>query len=603
MLLILFLLLIIVLSLNNMSLIRKLPTNLKAVVDPWVDVRAYGAKGDSVTDDTAAIQAAVNAGVGKTVFIPKGIYLITSSIDLPSYTSLCGQGSQSILKQGADNINILTTSAVQKYDIAIEKIAFLGNNTGTSNLDSNAIFMRYTDGIKIKDCRITHFGRDTCSANGINLYQYNSNYEIVGNYFADNISSGSGGGDLTIYQVTYSGFIAKNIFLSTGMRTAIYCYQGVGAGETAGTIIITDNIIRGSYKAGILGQYGGGMSYTNIIISNNIVKDCSWYGIRVDGNYPEAGVGGNITIIGNVVSYCAGDSESLNGGIMSAEVWRPMIITGNVINYPGYTSAGAARTYPGFGINIRENIGALVSGNTVYYASGRGINIEGVNGGPDYMESKIINNTVKECVYGIYIDGWLLLIKNLEIEHNTIINNVVNGTGIYLNRITTNTHSSISYNRLRGTKVADFYGVFFTATALFTGKFVDNYISNYAIGIYMADTIIGVGSTVQWERNNINSCTLGIYYLVGTNDWLLDVGPIYSGNENNTSKAPAAPASQYKIALSVFPRVYFDTAAPTTGTWAVGDKVINSTPVVGQPKGWVCTVAGLPGTWVSEGNL
>lgn len=32
-------------------------------------------------------------------------------------------------------------------------------------------------------------------------------------------------------------------------------------------------------------------------------------------------------------------------------------------------------------------------------------------------------------------------------------------------------------------------------------------------------------------------------------------------------------------------------AAPTTGTWAVGDQCINSNPVVGQPKGWRCTSA------------
>lgn len=44
-------------------------------------------------------------------------------------------------------------------------------------------------------------------------------------------------------------------------------------------------------------------------------------------------------------------------------------------------------------------------------------------------------------------------------------------------------------------------------------------------------------------------------------------------------------------------------AAPTTLTWAVGDRVVNSVPAVGQPKAWVCTVAGTPGTWVSEGNL
>ena len=43
--------------------------------------------------------------------------------------------------------------------------------------------------------------------------------------------------------------------------------------------------------------------------------------------------------------------------------------------------------------------------------------------------------------------------------------------------------------------------------------------------------------------------------------------------------------------------------APTTGSWVVGDRCINSNPVVGQPKSWACTVAGTPGTWVSEGNL
>ena len=44
-------------------------------------------------------------------------------------------------------------------------------------------------------------------------------------------------------------------------------------------------------------------------------------------------------------------------------------------------------------------------------------------------------------------------------------------------------------------------------------------------------------------------------------------------------------------------------AAPTTRYWRLGDRVRRLTPVVGQPKSWVCTVAGTPGTWTSEGNL
>lgn len=39
------------------------------------------------------------------------------------------------------------------------------------------------------------------------------------------------------------------------------------------------------------------------------------------------------------------------------------------------------------------------------------------------------------------------------------------------------------------------------------------------------------------------------------------------------------------------------TAAPTTGRWAVGDKIINSAPSAGGTDHWVCTTAGVPGTW------
>lgn len=45
------------------------------------------------------------------------------------------------------------------------------------------------------------------------------------------------------------------------------------------------------------------------------------------------------------------------------------------------------------------------------------------------------------------------------------------------------------------------------------------------------------------------------------------------------------------------------SAVPAAGAWAVGDAAEQTVPVVGNPKGWRCTVAGSPGTWVSEGNL
>lgn len=70
---------------------------------------------------------------------------------------------------------------------------------------------------------------------------------------------------------------------------------------------------------------------------------------------------------------------------------------------------------------------------------------------------------------------------------------------------------------------------------------------------------------------------------------------------NQYSVNISASTQRNSIARTTVER--FGTAAPVAGTWSIGDRVINSVPTVGQPKAWVCTVAGAPGTWVSEGNL
>lgn len=74
--------------------------------------------------------------------------------------------------------------------------------------------------------------------------------------------------------------------------------------------------------------------------------------------------------------------------------------------------------------------------------------------------------------------------------------------------------------------------------------------------------------------------------------------------EGNIFKSPQAfKNNSYKnIGMLGRTEIYL-TSIPVTGTYGVGDRVINSNPSVGQPKSWVCTVAGSPGTFVSEGNL
>ena len=49
---------------------------------------------------------------------------------------------------------------------------------------------------------------------------------------------------------------------------------------------------------------------------------------------------------------------------------------------------------------------------------------------------------------------------------------------------------------------------------------------------------------------------------------------------------------------------YTDSGAPPIfGQYQIGDRVINRGAVIGQPKAWRCTTAGVPGVWTSEGNL
>ncbi len=60
--------------------------------EDWINVKDFGAKGDGVSDDTAAIQTALNSADGSNVVFPAGTYRITSALSVPSIR-LVGEGS------------------------------------------------------------------------------------------------------------------------------------------------------------------------------------------------------------------------------------------------------------------------------------------------------------------------------------------------------------------------------------------------------------------------------------------------------------------------------------------------------------------------------
>lgn len=77
--------------------------SLQSWLDQWASVKDFGATGDGSTDDTAAINRALNqlycqqtnTQVRRSLFFPAGTYIVTDTIEIPSYAKLYGEGADS----------------------------------------------------------------------------------------------------------------------------------------------------------------------------------------------------------------------------------------------------------------------------------------------------------------------------------------------------------------------------------------------------------------------------------------------------------------------------------------------------------------------------
>ncbi|MCK0095190.1 right-handed parallel beta-helix repeat-containing protein [Yoonia sp. F2084L] len=89
-----------------------------------VDVRDYGAKGDGVTDDSAAFNAADAAAAGRTIMVPAGDYLLESNVTMENPVQFQGRIVQTpenrfILQRDYDYDSYL--AAFQNEELAFKK--------------------------------------------------------------------------------------------------------------------------------------------------------------------------------------------------------------------------------------------------------------------------------------------------------------------------------------------------------------------------------------------------------------------------------------------------------------------------------------------------
>lgn len=113
-----------------------LPTVSNLVIvggSPWIDVKGYGATGDGVTNDTAAIQAAINAAQlgGYTVFFPPGWYFITSTLTITAQCRLLGCGPY------VSWISCMNAPQTVNHDITVLSIS---GNTGVGFIKELSIW-------------------------------------------------------------------------------------------------------------------------------------------------------------------------------------------------------------------------------------------------------------------------------------------------------------------------------------------------------------------------------------------------------------------------------------------------------------------------------
>jgi len=149
--------------------IAKLPP-----VSEWTSVRALGAKGDAETDDTAALQAAIDAH--RVVYLPSGFYKVSDTIRLRPDTVLLGlhpSTTQIILAEEAEGYQGV---GAPKALIASAKggnavFSGIGVSTGGINPRATAVLWKAGEDSLVQDIKILG-GHGTFLPDGSRLNPY-----------------------------------------------------------------------------------------------------------------------------------------------------------------------------------------------------------------------------------------------------------------------------------------------------------------------------------------------------------------------------------------------------------------------------------------------
>lgn len=335
------------------------PSTIRSADGAWwqlaedvLNVRIFGAKGDGVTEDTAAFTAAYNAGVaagGAYIDVPAGTFLVGNlflQTDRSNGVHFRGQGSKVTtvkLKAGSASSGVFIfrfADNVSVSDMTVDGSSVAGTDSAIYLVDcTNAVVER----CQVFGSLAGGIGFNSVQTGAIRDNEVSRSATSPGSNYSLLCLSGSS----RSVNITISGNICQN--------SPIQIYDTDYA-------VISNNVVNGAGFGALIGVGNG--KFATVIgnsLSNGVGTDEN--GVAVQGIENNAS---GSTIIGNTISNVAG------GGIDS---FGPnCVIVGNTITDAGTVTSGASKN--SFGISLASNLvdldasGTLVAGNVVRNSAG-----------------------------------------------------------------------------------------------------------------------------------------------------------------------------------------------------------------------------------------
>lgn len=561
-----------------------------------VSVKDFGARGDGVTNDTTAIQAALNAAAGGAIYFPNGSYAINAALSIPAGTYVYAETGAATVTQSTAGANAFTYAG---NGITVDGLRIVGPNSGSGS----AVRADSRSNPTIKNCQVQNW-----------LYgiQFRGcvNWTITGNRIWGGTFDGGASSDIFIY-----GSVGSPS--SRGIVTANFCLSNNDVGISVDTnsgdkdLLISGNVVFPLQSDGVTPladannrrRYGIAVGYngtvnTRAVVSGNVLRDVPYSGIYLNAATLPAG---DVSITGNNVARCGFGTLYPADSSLRAGIWcngGADSITGNVVVDCSTTGIKVAPDYVYSSANQPRPV---ISSNNVARTAGIGIHLTNRPHGYLVTGNRIINSTGPGIQYETTTaDG-----GNNQFSGNHIDTNTTNQGGIVASNAAGGYECSIVGNRINGTDntTNDQFnsGIWFDGVV----HCMDNAINRYHRGINYGASFGARTINVKCSGNAISNCAIGVN-AGGAGPWLICDNTFNAITTNECSGAAWQGLLYRASSSSGFGGGAIhvgDTAAPTLGTWAVGDHCAKTNPAVGQPKGWFCTVAGTPGTWVSEGNL